>query len=80
MKTCAKDIYSKLISSLLEGFTLKESGFIIYEKKLFLGAFPDGNVSSTCCGSGLIEIKCPFSCRDELPTRAYYLNTMIKVF
>ena len=32
-----------------------------------LGATPDGIVSCECCGKGLIEIKCPFSYKDQHP-------------
>ena len=28
-------------------------------------ASPDGVVSCECCGSGMVEIKCPYSCKDK---------------
>ena len=31
----------------------------------YLGASPDGYVECLCCGPGVIEVKCPFSCRDK---------------
>ena len=30
-----------------------------------MGASPDGIVQCDCCGKGVVEIKCPFSCRDK---------------
>ena len=30
-----------------------------------MGASPDGIVSCECCGSGVVEIKCPYSCKDK---------------
>ena len=33
----------------------------------FLGASPDGLVCCSCCGKGLLEIKCPYSIRDRDP-------------
>ena len=32
-----------------------------------LGASPDGSVSCSCCGAGLLEIKCPYKHRDQHP-------------
>ena len=31
----------------------------------FVGASPDAVVSCTCCGHGVLEVKCPFSCKDK---------------
>ena len=31
-----------------------------------MGASPDGIVQCDCCGKGVVEIKCPFSCRDKM--------------
>ena len=30
-----------------------------------MGASPDGIVQCVCCGKGVVEIKCPYSCRDK---------------
>ena len=30
-----------------------------------LGASPDGIVTCDCCGKGVLEIKCPYSCRGK---------------
>lgn len=40
------------------------SGLQINPAYPFLGASPDGLVSCACCGDGLLEIKCPFNCKD----------------
>ena len=32
-----------------------------------LGASPDGFIKCSCCGEGVIEIKCPFSVKDGMP-------------
>jgi len=31
----------------------------------FIGASPDGIISCLCCGKGVVEVKCPFSCKDK---------------
>ncbi|XP_063963770.1 uncharacterized protein LOC129270480 [Lytechinus pictus] len=36
------------------------AGFIIFKDHPFLGASPDGKVSCTCCGKGIVEVKCPY--------------------
>ena len=40
------------------------AGFMISPLHPFIGASPDGYVSCSCCGSVVIEIKCPFSVKD----------------
>ena len=39
-----------------------------------LGASPDGIISCDCCGLGLLEVKCPFSIREQLPTTVSYIE------
>ena len=40
-------------------------GFVINPKWPHLGASPDGVVSCTCHGKGVIELKCPYSHKDD---------------
>ena len=49
-------------------FHLKPSGLIINASYPFLGASPDGTTYCICCGDGLLEIKCTYKYRFELPT------------
>ena len=39
-------------------------GYSISSLHPFIEASPDGYVSCSCCGSGVIEMKCPFSAKD----------------
>ncbi len=32
-----------------------------------MGASPDGLITCDCCGTGCLEVKCPFSVREDLP-------------
>ena len=49
-------------------FTCTEAGLHLSKDHPFVGASPDGLVSCSCCGDGLLEIKCPFNyCGKELP-------------
>ena len=47
------------------GWTIKRSGLVVSCEFPFLGASPDSIVSCDCCGTGVVEAKCPFSCRDK---------------
>ena len=44
---------------------VSESGLVIDVSYPHMGASPDGIVTCVCCGRGVIEIKCPYSCRDK---------------
>ena len=46
-------------------FQCKESGLMLHLKKPMFGASVDGYVSCLCCGSGCLEIKCPFTHREK---------------
>ena len=46
-------------------FTFSESGLVINPSYPHLGATPDGIVQCMCCGKGVIEVKCPYKCKDK---------------
>eukprot|EP00117_Sycon_ciliatum_P026092 scpid48939/ scgid21499/ Inhibitor of growth protein 1 len=46
-------------------FAVSDSGLVVNPEWPHLGASPDGRVSCQCCGDGILEIKCPFSCRSS---------------
>jgi len=39
------------------------SGLVLKPSYPYLGASPDGIVQCSCCGKGVLEVKCPYSCR-----------------
>ena len=49
-------------------FVVHQCGLVVDPKYPFLGASPDRMVCCSCCGKGLLEIKCPFKYRDYSPT------------
>ncbi|XP_065664036.1 uncharacterized protein LOC101237261 isoform X2 [Hydra vulgaris] len=51
--------------SLHEVFQVKDVGFCIDSNMPWIGASPDGIVTCDCCGSGVLEIKCPYSLREK---------------
>ena len=46
-------------------FSLKGCGLLLDPSNPFIGASPDGTVECSCCGTGILEIKCPYSCKDK---------------
>ena len=46
---------------------LKQTGLYVMKSKPYMGASPDGVISCKCCGIGLVEIKCSYSCRSMTP-------------
>ena len=53
---------------LSKNFNVSESGLVLMEESPFIGASPDSNVDSSCCGSGLLEVQCPSSIKREKPS------------
>ena len=41
------------------------SGLLSSEQCNFIAATPDGVISCDCCGSGIVELKCPFVTKDD---------------
>ncbi|KAG0443843.1 hypothetical protein HPB47_014464 [Ixodes persulcatus] len=56
----ARDAYIADIAPIHHNFRCEESGLHLSTEHPFLGATPDGLVSCTCCGKGVLEIKCPY--------------------
>ena len=44
------------------GLLVTKCGFVIHPHYPHMGSSPDGMVSCLCCGKGVLEIKCLFSC------------------
>ena len=60
-------------------FSVAKLGLCLHPEYPHLGATPDGFVSCNCCGEGLVEIKCPYKCRDvilsSIDDTSFYLKT-----
>ncbi len=61
----AREAYVAQYKSKHERFMISRSGLVLNSKYPFMGASPDGIVSCQCCGRGVLEIKCPYSCRNK---------------
>ncbi|XP_052245711.1 uncharacterized protein LOC127854658 [Dreissena polymorpha] len=62
-ESVARDLYTKHLQSQHTNFDCVQSGFMVYETCPFFGASADGVISCSCCGTGILEIKCPFKHR-----------------
>ncbi len=57
----AKEAYKRIRSQEHIMFEITDSGLWIHCDLPFLGASPDGIISCSCCGKGILEVKCPVS-------------------
>jgi hypothetical protein len=53
--------YKETMATQHENLKVEKSGLGIIKTKPYIGASPDGIVTCSCCGTGVIEIKCPYS-------------------
>ena len=49
-------------------FNVSEIRLVHMEENPFIRASSDSNADSSCCGSGLFEVKCPSSIKSEKPS------------
>ena len=61
----ARDWYAKQMRSLHQNLSCRESRFYVCQSNPFLGASSDGIVSCSCCGRGILEIKCSFKNKEK---------------
>ena len=57
--------YMSVMTNRHPDFSLSVSGLVVNPAWPFLGASPDGIINCTCCGMDVLEIKCPFTCKDR---------------
>ena len=68
METIAKAFYLEIFKKSHKDVKYHERGPFIHETKQFLGASPDLLVKCSCCGKGILEVKCPFCVANDIPT------------
>lgn len=62
-----------------ENFEMSECGLKVKQNEPWFGASPDSVVSCNCCGKGVVEVKCPFSCKDKslqevIKSKTFYIK------
>ncbi|XP_064463712.1 uncharacterized protein LOC135374721 [Ornithodoros turicata] len=61
----AREAYFAAAATKHNNLMLHKSGLHISSTHPFLGASPDGIISCECCGTGVLEIKCPYKGRHD---------------
>ena len=56
----ALHIYSNNMKITHPFFELQKSGLVLDTENPFIVASPDGIISCSCHGKGVVEVKCPF--------------------
>lgn len=74
MKTRLELLTENLLVLHVKNFTISITGLHVNVAFPHLGASPDGLISCSCCGEGVLEIKCPYSVSSGLPTDAPFLK------
>ena len=59
-----RSTYAEIMTQNHQSFILKQFGFLD-SANLFIGASLDGVVHCRCCGTGVLEIKSPYSCKEK---------------
>lgn len=70
MEDEARKAYTQEINLKHKSVQVKQNGLFIKQDKAYTAASPDGLVDCTCCGEGLLEIKCPFSIANSPPNQS----------
>lgn len=73
----ARSIFLSLLAPFHKTLVTDRRGFYVSKAKPYLGASPDGFVTCSCHDAALIEIKCPYSIRNDVPEKAPYLVTKL---
>ena len=68
METHAKEKLKNILSKTHIKCQFQESGMIIDKELPYLSAIPDMEGSCKCCGDFVVEIKCPYSICETIPT------------
>ena len=67
----ARKEYTKLMMATHENCSIRLSGLAINEAYPFLAASPDGIRTCKCCGTSLVEYKCPYRSKEKHPKEAF---------
>ena len=65
-KTAVQSLLCKLKEDGHENVCVENCGVFVSEEYPFIGASPDSIVSCECCGKQLVEVKCPFTKRNDI--------------
>ena len=67
----ARKEYAKLMITTHENCDIESSGLVINKGYPFLAASPDDIRTCKCCGTSVVEYKCPFKNKEKHPREAF---------
>ena len=68
MEMHAKRIYCSIVKKKHQNMLFNDSGLLIMKGKPYIAASTDLDIECHCCGKGHVEIKCPYTIRNENPS------------
>ena len=68
MEPHAKAYYLSVTKKKHKKLTSSEAGLVVMEEKPYIAVLPDLQIECICCGKGFVEVKCPYSIRDTVPS------------
>lgn len=60
----ARETYEAYAAQQHQDLSVRDAGLHIDTSRPYLGASPDALLSCSCCGDGILEIKCPHCAKD----------------
>ena len=67
MEEAAKSAYTKAFACEHVDGETENCGLFVEHCNMFLGGSPDLLASCSCCGDGVVELKCPNACKNVSP-------------
>ncbi len=71
-ETHAKEIYKSIMKHRHKSCKFQDPGMTIMAENPFISVSPDLEIECDCHGKGLVQIKCPASLIEHVPTPANY--------
>ena len=68
MEPHAKAYYLPVTKKKHRKLTSSEAGLVVKEEKPYIAVSSDLQIECICCGKGLVEVNCPYSIRDTVPS------------
>ena len=78
-------LYINPLVNLHTDFEIQESGLLLKQNEQWFAATADSFASCSCCGKGVIEVKCPLALKDDglqnaITNGTFYIKKKNRVF
>ena len=71
--------YKDYASKHHDNHSVTLAGLFVDSEHPYIGASPDGMVNCACCGKGVLEVKCPFCFKENIPDEEEQNFCMTKI-